>query len=77
MTNDFKSIVYNCPVKRILSDIFDRRSILLISCTSMFSISVILGILTLIGLTTPTILLIVIFVLGAGMTMIRTILVSK
>jgi hypothetical protein len=43
----------------------------------MFSISVILGILTLIGLTTPTILLIVIFVLGAGMTMIRTILVSK
>jgi hypothetical protein len=77
MTNDFKSIVYICPVKRISSDIFERRNILLISCTSMFSISVILGNLTLIGLTTPTILLIVIFVLGAGMTMIRTILVSK
>ena len=77
MTNDFKSIVYNCPVKRILSDIFDLRSTLLISCTSMFSISVILGILTLIGLTTPTILLIVIFALEAGMSIIRTILVSK
>ena len=56
----------------ILSDIFDRRNILLITCAYMFTISTILGILTLIGLTTPTILLIVTFALGAGMTMIRT-----
>ncbi len=56
----------------ILSDIFDRRNILLITCAYMFTISAILGILTLIGLTTPTILLIVTFALGAGMTMIRT-----
>ena len=56
----------------ILSDIFDRRNILLITCAYMFTISAILGILTLIGLTTPTILLILTFALGAGMTMIRT-----
>jgi MFS family permease len=56
----------------ILSDIFDRRSILLITCAYMFIISTLLGILTLIGLTTPTILLILTFALGAGTTMIRT-----
>jgi MFS family permease len=56
----------------ILSDIFDRRSILLITCAYMFTISTILGILTLIGLTTPTMLLILTFALGAGTTMIRT-----
>jgi MFS family permease len=56
----------------ILSDIFDRRSILLITCAYMFTISTMLGILTLIGLTTPTILLILTFALGAGTTMIRT-----
>jgi MFS family permease len=56
----------------ILSDIFDRRSILLITCAYMFIISTMLGILTLIGLTTPTILLILTFALGAGTTMIRT-----
>ena len=56
----------------ILSNILDRRSILLISCAYMFTISAILGILTLIGFTTPTILLIITFALGAGMTMIRT-----
>jgi MFS family permease len=56
----------------ILSDIFDRRSILLITCAYMFTISTVLGLLTLIGLTTPTILLIFTFVLGAGTTMIRT-----
>jgi predicted MFS family arabinose efflux permease len=56
----------------ILSDIFDRRSILLITCAYMFTMSTILGILTLIGLTTPTILLILTFALGAGTTMIRT-----
>src|ERR687897_3033091 len=55
-----------------LSDIFDRRSILLITCAYMFTISTTLGILTLIGLTTPTILLILTFALGAGTTMIRT-----
>jgi MFS family permease len=58
----------------ILSDIFDRRSILLITCAYMFTISTILGILTLIGLTTPTILLILTFALGAGTTMISTLL---
>ncbi|MFL6320729.1 MAG: MFS transporter [Nitrososphaeraceae archaeon] len=56
----------------ILSDIFDRRSILLITCTYMFTISTLLGIVTIIGLTTPTILLILTFALGAGTTMIRT-----
>src|SRR5215212_993318 len=56
----------------ILSDIFDRRSILLITCAYMFTISMILGIITIIGLTTPTILLILTFALGAGTTMIRT-----
>jgi MFS family permease len=56
----------------ILSDIFDRRNILLITCAYMFTISTTLGILTLIGLTTPPILLILTFALGAGTTMIRT-----
>src|SRR5919202_1509776 len=56
----------------ILSDIFDRHSILLITCAYMFTISTMLGILTLLGLTTPTILLIFTFALGAGTTMIRT-----
>src|SRR5919202_979783 len=56
----------------ILSDIFDRHSILLITCEYMFTISTMLGILTLLGLTTPTILLIFTFALGAGTTMIRT-----
>ena len=55
-----------------LSDIFDRRSILLITCVYMFTISTILGILTLVGVTTPTVLLMLTFALGAGMTMIRT-----
>src|SRR5918912_1069736 len=56
----------------ILSDIFDRRSIILITCAYMFTISTGLGILTLVGVTTPTILLILTFALGAGTTMIRT-----
>jgi MFS family permease len=56
----------------ILSDIFDRRSILLISCAYMLSISTLLGILTFVGLTTTTVLLIFTFALGAGTTMIRT-----
>ena len=55
-----------------LSDIFDRRSILLITCAYMFTISTILGMLTLVGVTTPTVLLILTFALGAGTTMIRT-----
>jgi predicted MFS family arabinose efflux permease len=56
----------------ILSDIFDRRNILLFACTYMFIISTVLGILTISGLTTPTVLLILTFALGAGITMIRT-----
>lgn len=56
----------------ILSDIFDRRNILLIASVYMFTISTILGILTVSGLTTPIILLIFTFAIGAGMTMIRT-----
>jgi MFS family permease len=56
----------------ILSDIFDRRVILFIASTYMFLISTVIGILTLYGLTTPTILLILTFALGAGITMIRT-----
>src|SRR5919198_1197983 len=56
----------------ILSDIFDRRNILLMTCAYMFTISTLLGIITIIGLITPTILLIFTFALGAGTTMIRT-----
>lgn len=56
----------------ILSDIFDRRNILLFACTYMVIISAVLGILTIIGLITPTVLLILTFALGAGITMIRT-----
>jgi predicted MFS family arabinose efflux permease len=56
----------------ILSDIFDRRIILLIACIYMFIVSAVLGFLTLSGLTTPTVLLILTFALGAGITMIRT-----
>lgn len=55
-----------------ISDIFDRRNILLIACAYMFTISTTLGILTFIGLSTPEILLIFTFALGAGTTMIRT-----
>jgi MFS family permease len=55
-----------------ISDIFDRRNILLIACAYMFTISTILGILTFVGMSTPEILLILTFALGAGTTMIRT-----
>src|SRR5215210_2915823 len=56
----------------ILSDIFDRRILLLITCVYMLAISTTLGILSLIGIITETIRLIFTFALGAGMTMIRT-----
>lgn len=56
----------------ILSDIFDRRRILLITSAYMFTISTALGILTLVGLTTITVLLMFTFALGAGTTLIRT-----
>ena len=56
----------------ILSDIFDRRSILLITSAYMFTTSTLLGMITIIGLTTPLILLILTFALGAGTTMIMT-----
>jgi len=55
-----------------LSDIFDRRNILLISCGYMFTVSTILGTLTTLDITTPSLLLILTFALGAGTTMIRT-----
>jgi len=55
-----------------ISDIFDRRNILLITCAYMFAISIILGVLTLVGITTPSVLLLLTFALGAGTTMIRT-----
>lgn len=56
----------------ILSDIFDRRRILLITSAYMFTISTALGILTLVGFTNITILLMFTFALGAGTTLIRT-----
>ena len=56
----------------ILSDLFDRRTILLIVSAYMFIISAALGILTLAGFTSTTVLLIFTFALGAGTTMIRT-----
>ena len=55
-----------------ISDIFDRRNILIIACAYMFTISTVLGILTLADITTPEVLLILTFALGAGLTMIRT-----
>lgn len=55
-----------------ISDIFDRRDILLIACGYMFTLSTILGVLTLQQITTPSLLLLFAFVLGAGTTMIRT-----
>src|SRR5919112_412097 len=55
-----------------ISDIFDRRNILIIACAYMFTISSILGILTFVGMSIPEILLILTFALGAGTTMIRT-----
>src|SRR5207342_1451954 len=56
----------------VLSDIFDRRNVLLITCAYMFTMSIILGMLTLLGITTPSLLLILTFALGTGTTMIRT-----
>ena len=56
----------------ILSDLFDRRTILLIASAYMFTLTAVLGILTFVGLTTTTVLLIFTFALGAGTTMIRT-----
>lgn len=55
-----------------ISDIFDMRNILFIACAYMSTVSTILGILALLGLITPTVLLILTFALGAGTTMIRT-----
>jgi MFS family permease len=55
-----------------ISDIFDRRDILLIACGYMFTLSTILGVLTLQQITTPSLLLLFTFALGAGTTMIRT-----
>jgi MFS family permease len=55
-----------------VSDIFDRRDILLIACGYMFTLSTILGVLTLQQITTPSLLLLFTFALGAGTTMIRT-----
>lgn len=56
----------------VISDIFERRNLLLIACSYMFTISTILGVLTIVGVITPTVLLILAFALGAGTTMIRT-----
>ncbi len=55
-----------------ISDVFDRRNILFIACAYMCAVSAILGILTLLGLVTPTVLLVLTFALGVGTTMIRT-----
>jgi MFS family permease len=56
----------------ILSDIFDKRKILLVASAYMFAISAALGLMTLLGLTTTSILLLFTFALGAGTTLIRT-----
>ena len=55
-----------------LCDIFDWRNILIITCGYMFTVSILLGILSLFEVTTPALLLIFTFALGAGTTMIRT-----
>ena len=51
-----------------ISDIFDMRNILFIACAYMSIVSTILGILALLGLITPTVLLILTFAHGAGTT---------
>src|ERR671938_214561 len=53
----------------IISDIYDKRKILLISSVYMFAISATLGMVTLFGLTTTTVLLMFTFALGAGTTL--------
>jgi len=56
----------------ILSDIFDRRSILFVAFVYMFAISTLLGSITILKLATPTMFLIFTFALRVGTTMIRT-----
>ncbi len=56
----------------VISDIFERRNILLVACAYLITISAILGIFTLVDVITPSALLILTFALGAGTTMIRT-----
>jgi len=56
----------------ILSDIFDKRKILLITSGYMLATFTALGLLTLTGLTNTTVLLMFTFALGAGATLIRT-----
>lgn len=55
-----------------LSDIFDRRKILLVTSGYMLIVSIVLGILTILEVITPSLLLMFTFALGAGTTMIRT-----
>lgn len=52
-----------------LADIMDRRKFLLFTQTSMVGASVILGVLTITGTCTPTLLLIFTFLLGTGAVM--------
>ena len=49
-----------------LADIFDRRHLLLFTQTWMFVTATILGILTLYGITTPSVILFMTFLLGIG-----------
>src|SRR5436309_5878566 len=55
-----------------LSDIFDRRKILLVTSGYMLIVSIVLGTLTILEVITPSLLLMFTFALGAGTTMIRT-----
>lgn len=52
-----------------LADLLDRRKFLLITQASMVGASMVLGILTVTGTCTPTLLLILTFLLGAGAVM--------
>jgi MFS family permease len=49
-----------------LADIFDRRTLMLVSQVIMFLVSAMLAVLTYLGLTTPAILLASTFLLGSG-----------
>jgi MFS family permease len=64
--SDSLSIVALALPAGALADIVDRRRLLLLSQSWMFAVALILGIITLLGLVSPLVLLVLIFLLGLG-----------
>ncbi len=64
--SDSLSIVALALPAGALADIVDRRRLLVISQSWMFAIALILGVITFLGLVSPTSLLVLIFLLGLG-----------